>query len=123
MGSWLMDPELIDARVNIQQTVNAMATCEQWSSELDAWWHDLVRVSTASPALARGTSLGSSRLEADAALGQATEVWSALSSKLELQLDILQRVGGKVLDKWLASDATGPPTAQTTALAPPCEHS
>jgi len=103
--SWLLDSRLDDARVGIHQCMLKMKQCEEWSNEADAWWLNLQALESTNALMA--TQLFSNdRRSVGASTLALSSAWTQLSNELQVRLNHLQKVGGRVLDD-RGSQATG----------------
>mmetsp|Transcript_99317 Transcript_99317/g.318672 ORF Transcript_99317/g.318672 Transcript_99317/m.318672 type:complete len:460 (+) Transcript_99317:2-1381(+) len=82
-----------------------MKQCEEWSNEADAWWLNLQALESTNALMA--TQLFSNdRRSVGASTLALSSAWTQLSNELQVRLNHLQKVGGRVLDD-RGSQATG----------------
>ena len=71
---WLLHPDLDDARVALSQTFDKLRRCEEWTQDLDIFWNNLNRITTAHSLMSSEMQLPVARREAQAGIDTATAV-------------------------------------------------
>ena len=98
-NTWLLHPGLENARVALSQTFDRLRRCEEWTQDLDIFWNNLKRITTAQPLMSSAMQLPVARREAQAGIDTATDLWSKLTNEAQMRLNHLQKLANDILDK------------------------
>jgi len=97
--TWFLDPALMDATVALSRTFDGLRKCEEWTEELETFWDNLQRFTTAHPLMSSQMHLPAARREAQAGVDSASALWRQLTSEAQMRLNHLQKVANEILDQ------------------------
>jgi len=90
-----------ECHIGLQSTITQLASCQEWSEELENTWNAIAHVENAQYAIVQMMGLTRARREAVAGVAPASMEFVKLSTELEVRLSNLQEVAGAVLGERL----------------------